>query len=172
MALNNFPACLAFTLAAEGGFVDNPADPGGATNMGVTLATLSAWLGRPASVAEVQALSQADAGLIYHAHYWDAVDGDNLPAGVDLMLFDFGVNAGPGTAARMLQQQLGVAVDGHIGPQTIAAAGSGSRPWLITSLADAQMAFYQALPQFGTFGAGWSARTAKRQNTALAMAGS
>src|SRR5580658_7273251 len=95
-----FEACLPVILASEGGFVDDPADPGGATNLGVTRATLSSWLGRPATIAEVETLS---------------------PPGVDLMVFDAAVNQGVARAFATLQSALGVAADGGFGPTTKAA---------------------------------------------------
>src|SRR5687767_1827204 len=95
MAADNFDASLKFVLQFEGGFVDHPKDPGGATNLGVTIHTLSAVLGRPATKAEVKALTPKTVAPIYRQRYWDKVRGDDLPLGVDLAVFDFGVHSGP-----------------------------------------------------------------------------
>ncbi len=81
MARENFERALALVLKHEGGYVDHPADPGGATNRGVTRATLAAWRGRPVSKAEVRALTRLEASAIYRKNYWDAVRADELPAG-------------------------------------------------------------------------------------------
>lgn len=169
MALNNFARCLAFTLQAEGGFVDNPDDPGNATNLGITIGTLSDWLGRPATVQEVRDLTPATAGIIYERRYWQTVNGDNLPLGVDLCVFDFAVNAGPARSAMRLQGLLGVTQDGAIGPATIAAAAKVSPGSLIVELGYSQLAYYRDLPGFAEFGAGWTARVRARQMAALGM---
>ena len=115
-----FAKVLPFTLQAEGGFCDDPLDPGGATNWGITLGTLSGWRGHTCSVADIRELRATEAGAIYQAHYWAAVDGETLPGGLDLLVFDFGVNAGPETSVRLLQRMVGVTADGIMGPQTAA----------------------------------------------------
>gem|GEM_PF-6374819 len=84
MAKANFSACLAHVLASEGGYVDHTKDPGGATNMGITLATLQEWRGRPIAKTDVRDLTRDEAAAIYRAKYWNKVKGDDLPAGLDL----------------------------------------------------------------------------------------
>lgn len=95
MARETFAACLSETLAHEGGYVDHPKDPGGATNMGITQAALSDWRDRPVSRFEVRTLTRVEADAIYRARYWNAVRGDDLPPGLDLVAFDGAVNSGP-----------------------------------------------------------------------------
>ncbi|HEY7821399.1 MAG TPA: glycosyl hydrolase 108 family protein, partial [Acidimicrobiia bacterium] len=121
MAKGNFPKCLAVTLTHEGGYVNHPRDPGGATNLGVTHKTLAAHLGRPVSKQDVRNLTQGDVEPIYRRGYWLPVKGENLPHGVDLAVFDFGVNSGPSRSAKYLQGVVGVAKDGKIGPKTLIA---------------------------------------------------
>ena len=99
MTASNFEASLAAVLKHEGGYADHPSDPGGATNLGVTRATLTRWRGRPVSKAEIRALTRAEAAKIYRALYWDEIAGDVLPAGLDFAVFDYCVNSGPGRAA-------------------------------------------------------------------------
>ena len=103
-----FARCVAEVLKHEGGFVNHPRDPGGATNRGITHITLADWRGGPVTAEDVRTMSEAEAREIYRSKYWNAIQGDNLPAGVDLAVFDLAVNSGVGRAARMLQQQLGV----------------------------------------------------------------
>ncbi len=103
MAAANFERALSLVLKHEGGFADHPADPGGATMMGITQATLAEWRGRPVTKDEVRALSRVEAGAIYRARYWDAVKGDDLPSGLDLAAFDYAVNSGPARAVRTIQ---------------------------------------------------------------------
>ncbi len=168
-----FDACVDFTLRPEneGTYVDNPADPGGPTNFGITLGGLSAWRGHPCTAEDVRQLTLADAREIYQVHYWQTVAGTSLPPGLDLMVFDFGVNHGPGSAVKMLQRLVGTKQDGAAGPNTIkcsACQGIVLRA-RIAALASAQQAFYASLKN-QTFGKGWAARTTRREAAALQMA--
>jgi hypothetical protein len=116
MAANSFEPSLAHVLKHEGGYVNHPADPGGATNLGITAATLARARGHPVSAADVAALTRAEAAAIYRRFFWNSARGDDLPAGLDHAVFDLAVNSGPGRAARLLQRVLAVAEDGVIGP--------------------------------------------------------
>ena len=169
-----FAECLSFTLAQEGGFSDDPRDPGGATNYGITLATLRDWSGDPGlGPAAVQNIGMPTVDSIYRADYWNRVLGDSLPPGVDLSVFDHGVNAGPAASVRLLQQALGftgTAVDGAVGPITLRAAAMACAAALITQLAALQSAFYHGLRGFDVFGTGWLDRVERRRQAALAMA--
>ena len=89
----NFASSLAHVLKHEGGWADHPRDPGGATMKGVTLATYSDWLGRQATKDELRAISDEHLRTIYKARFWDAVRGDELPSGVDYVVFDMAVNS-------------------------------------------------------------------------------
>jgi lysozyme family protein len=170
---DHFDACLAFTLAQEGAYADDPADPGGATNMGITLATLRHWDHNPAlGPVDVRNMTRQTAAAIYRALYWNALRGDSLPAGVDLSTFDFGVNAGTRRSAELLQQVLGfpsAQVDGSIGPATLRAVLAADAAGVIGGLADHQAAYYRGLPEFSHFGRGWLDRTERRQQAALAV---
>ena len=171
MAASDYPSCLAFVLEREGGYVDDPLDPGGATNLGITLATLGAWRHTAVTKDDVKNLTTADADAIYRANYWNAVHADNLPAGVDLMVFDCAVNTGNGRSARMLQAAVGATQDGAIGPATLAAVNAKDPKALIADLAARRIAFYQSLSTFDHFGKGWVARTNAAKALALQLAG-
>ncbi len=171
MAEANWDACLAFVLAAEGGYVDDPMDPGGATNLGITLQVLSTWRHTAVTKVDVQNLQQDEAGAIYRANYWNAERCSDLPSGVDLMVFDAAVNMGIGRSAKFLQAAAGVTADGSIGPQTLAATAAAPAAALVDVLADARLQFYQGLPTFDHFGQGWSARVNNVKAQALQMAG-
>ncbi|WDR02762.1 glycosyl hydrolase 108 family protein [Devosia algicola] len=173
-----FATCLALVLKLEGGYVDNPNDPGGATNRGITRRTLAAWRQiRPwADLAktEVKSLSRAEAAQIYRANYWDVIRGDALVPGLDLALFDFAINSGPGRAVKTLQRLLGVVADGVIGVRTlaaiddkIAAAGASN---LVRQLCADRLVFLQTLSTFAHFGVGWTRRVKTVQAAALAAA--
>ncbi len=168
--IGNFIPCCAFSLAQEGGFSDVPGDPGGATEHGITIAALSAEIGHPATVDDVRRITPSQAQGIYRQHYWAPINGDNLPAGVDLMVFDFGINAGPRTSAMRLQALLGFAEpDGIIGPVTIAAMGGSVPAAIIAALAYSHETYYRGLAGFGEFGAGWLARNSRAQAAAMGM---
>lgn len=166
---SNFDRVLLLVLAHEGGYVDHPSDPGGATNMGITIGTLSSWLGRQATKAEVRALTKEQAGRIYRSRYWNKVNGDALPAGLDYAVFDFAVNSGPDRATRMLQTIVGVPVDGVIGPITLGAIERIGATAVIGDLCSQRMAFLQRLSTWPTFGRGWKKRVDDVRADALAM---
>lgn len=167
----DFNPVIVFSLAQEGGFVNDPRDPGGATNFGIVLAGLSDWRGHPCTVADVKALTKTEALAIYRVRYWNTICGDLLPAGLDLMVFDFGINVGISRAAKQLQQICGVTQDGAIGPKSVAAAaGSPSvTRSRIANLYGLQEAYYHGLAQFPIYGKGWIARCVHRQAAAAAL---
>jgi lysozyme family protein len=173
----NFGACVAHVFLSEGGYVDHPNDPGGATNMGITIKTLAAYRGRKVTKAEVKALTKSEAAEIYRKNYWDAVSGDYLPRGLDLVAFDGAVNSGPARGAEWLQQALGVAPDGRIGPKTIAAANSTYAPAAIARNIAIRRTFMKSIRDkktkallWDTFGRGWNNRLLALEKAALAMA--
>ena len=165
-----FEAAFRLVIKHEGGYVDHPQDPGGATNLGVTIGTLSSYLGRQATKAEVRALTVDAVKPIYRKRYWDAISGDDLPSGLDYAVFDYAVNSGPARAAMHLQQVLGVAQDGKIGPITIEAAKKSDPKKLINALCDRRMQFLRGLSTFPTFGRGWTNRVSDVRENALGMA--
>lgn len=99
--------------------MNHPKDPGGMTNLGVTKATYEAWIGYAVSEKIMRGLTVDHVKALYKVKYWDAVRCDDLPAGLDLCVFDFAVNAGPSRATRYLQKMVGAAPDGQIGPRTL-----------------------------------------------------
>jgi len=170
---DTFDICLAFTLREEGGYADNPADPGGATNMGITLATYRQWSDNPdLGPTQVQDMTERTARAIYRSLYWNPLRADALPAGVDLSVFDMGVNAGIWGSAKILQRALGFTgeeVDGCIGPETLGAAAKFDARTLVNDLAERQTAYYRSLFDFPTFGTAWLNRTEARRRAALGI---
>lgn len=175
MAKATFDRAFDLVIAHEGGYVNHPQDPGGATNLGVTQATLSAWLGRAATISDVKALTRAKVKPIYRKQYWDAIRGDDLPAGLDYAVFDYAVNSGSGRAARDLQRCLRVAADGSVGVMTLRAAEAAAEHdelGIIDDLCDLRLAFLRRLKTFRTFGKGWTRRVAGvRENARKIAAG-
>lgn len=167
MAKENWIKCLETILHHEGGYVNHPKDPGGETNLGVTKRVYEDFGGNK----DMKDLTRQDVEPIYKKNYWDKLKGDNLPAGLDLCVFDFGVNAGPGRAAKYLQSMIGVTADGGIGPNTLTAlAGYVEDHGLqdvIQSYQSARQKYYESLSTFSTFGKGWTRRV--EETTALAL---
>jgi len=166
---SNFERCLAVTLAHEGGWADHPKDPGGSTMKGVTIGTYAQHKGRNVTKDELRAISDSDLRAIYRRGYWDKVRGDDLPAGLDLVAFDGAVNSGPSRGAKWVQQALGVAQDGKIGPATIAAASRANVEAAIYEACNARMGFLRGLKTWATFGRGWQSRVDDVRRQALAM---
>jgi lysozyme family protein len=169
----NFDAALKEILLHEGGFVNHPKDPGGMTNLGVTKATYEAWVGYPVSEAIMRKLTPALVKPLYKRKYWDMVQADALPIGLDLCVFDFAVNAGPSRAVRYLQKMVGASTDGVIGPKTISlveqfVAGK-NLSFAVMKYQDMRQEYYHQLNTFPTFGRGWIRRVKEVEKTALNM---
>jgi lysozyme family protein len=156
--VSRFAECLPLILKHEGGYVDHPRDPGGATNLGVTIGALSDWLGRPATKAEVKALTVADVAPIYEARYWRAAGCNRLPKGLDYAVFDFAVNSGPGRAVKFMQTAAGVVADGAVGPNTLAAVERVGALEMVRRVQQSRENFLRSLGTFRTFGKGWMRR--------------
>jgi len=164
----NFEKALALVLEHEGGYVNHPKDPGGATMKGVTQAVYDAYRKlRGRGVQSVKLISDEELRAIYKFQYWDKVQGDFLPAGVDYAVFDFAVNSGVSRAAKYLQAVLGVAQDGQIGAKTLAAITSPANT--INALCDRRVGFLRNLKTFLTFGKGWTRRVQGVRAHALEM---
>ncbi len=147
----------------EGGYVDHPADPGGATNMGITQATLSRWLGRQATKAEVKALTRQTQRQIMRAFYYDVVRGDDLPVATAAVVYNGAVLHGPSRSAKFLQsairaQGFNIDVDGAIGPKTLGAVAQINVAACVRSYLGIQEEFLRGLAHFPTFGKGWMNR--------------
>ena len=142
----------------EGGYVNNPKDPGGATKYGITHKTLAAHRGvRSVSPGDVKVLTKQEATEIYRRSYWTQSGGDLLPVGIDFMAFDYGVNSGPAQAVKSLQRVVGVTADGIVGGQTVAAV-KAYKGDLIGAYASERLRFMKSLKTWNTFGRGWQKR--------------
>ncbi len=158
--MSRFEDCLPLLLAHEGGYVDDPKDPGGETNLGVTHGVWEAWRRSPVTQGQMRALTPAEVAPLYKANYWDAVAADQLPAGVDYMAFDGAVNQGPGRVRRWLQMAAGVEADGEIGPDTLRAVRALDPAVLLQRLHSRRWVAYRLDPDFDRFGQGWLNRLA------------
>ena len=167
--IDNFAKSLEFVLRSEGGYVNNPKDPGGETMMGVTKNAWSTWLKRTIMPGEMAKLTVADITPFYKALYWDKSYCNQLPTGLDYMVFDASVNMGVGQSIRLLQKSLGCVADGVIGPNTMKAINDADTKTLIDKFSAQKEMFYRSLALFNTFGKGWLRRTAEVKQFALSM---
>jgi lysozyme family protein len=166
---HNFTSALQAVLKHEGGYVNNPKDPGGETNLGCTKAVWEEHCGHPVDTKTMKALTPADVAPLYKRKYWDKVCGDDLPSGVDYVVFDAAINSGPGRAAKWLQSCVGVEPDGGIGPKTLAAVRAFDPQQLVKDYAKRRLSFMMDLPTWGTFGKGWTRRVNEVEAVGLKM---
>jgi lysozyme family protein len=171
MAASNWDNAFKLMLASEGGFVNHPSDPGGMTNLGVTKTTWENWVGRESDEKEMRGLTPEKVEPLYKKKFWDACRCDELPSGIDYLVFDFAVNAGPGRSIKTLQSAVGATPDGGIGPMTLAAVNSFSEAELVDKFSQAKEDFYRSLNTFETFGKGWLNRVAAVKIKATSMLG-
>ncbi|MBS0536869.1 MAG: glycoside hydrolase family 108 protein [Proteobacteria bacterium] len=171
MASKNFDRALACLLKHEGGYTNHPSDPGGPTNFGITIADYRKFVKRDATAADVKAMRVEQAKVIYRARYWDALACDDLPAGVDYAVFDYGVNSGIGRSGKVLRRLLGLADATHgVTDDVIAAARATDASRLVEAICDERLRFLKSLKTWGVFGNGWGRRVAEVKAAALAMA--
>jgi len=165
----NFLRALALVLVHEGGYSNNSADPGGATMRGVIQRVYDAYRQRAGlTTRSVKQLTDDELREIYRTRYWDKVDGDELPAGLDYCVFDAGVNSGVFQAIKWLQRAINdvagktLVVDGALGPITLAAAeNTQSINMVIDKMCDRRLAMLKGLRTWDVFGKGWAARVSE-----------
>ena len=163
----NFKACLELVLKSEGGWVNNPQDPGGETNLGVTKRVWEEYVGHP--VESLKKLTEADVAPLYELKYWRPCYGEVLPRGLDFVTFSFGVNAGPGRSIKLLQQSLGCVPDGVIGPATRGIISASNPATLIAKFSETRREYYKSLNK-PVFEKGWLNRVDHEEAQALNMA--
>jgi lysozyme family protein len=146
-----FAACITEVLKHEGGYVNDPEDPGGETRYGISK--------RSYPRLDIPNLTIDDAKAIYRRDFWPRVFGDDLPPGLNLAAFDYAVNSGPGRAIPCLQRAVGVRDDGVFGPATLAAVRRVPDVGLaIRHMCDDRRRFLRSLPTYPRFGRGWERR--------------
>lgn len=154
-----FEVALSFVLQHEGGFVDDPADPGGRTKYGIS------QLAYPAM--DIAGLTLEKAGELYRRDYWNACRCGELPSPLAIAVFDSAVNQGTDAAIRMLQESLGVHVDGKIGPVTLKAAASANLKTTLVNFVAARAMRYATNKNLALYGRGWFHRLAACHQAAL-----
>jgi lysozyme family protein len=150
---DNFEACLKVTLQQEGGWSNNPHDPGGQTMKGVTQRTYNDYRNRHGlAFQSVKYIGDAELQDLYRVGYWNPINGDNIAKGLDLMTFDTCVNSSS-VEARRLYSQL---------PQ-------GSPTTKIIAYGRLRLGFMHRLRTWRWFSKGWTARVNRVQSAALEM---
>ncbi|WAC26354.1 glycoside hydrolase family 108 protein [Ancylobacter sp. SL191] len=167
MAKTEFKEALRRVLVHEGGYVDHPADPGGATNKGVTQRVYDGWRRRQGlALRSVAKITPAEVEAIYRFQYWDQIKGDAMPEGVAYVVFDGAVHSGPEQSGKWLQRSLGALytgkIDGHVGDATLDALElHPDHDKLIADILARRLAMLQGLKTWRIFGKGWSRRVAE-----------
>jgi len=158
----------------EGGYVNDPDDKGGPTNMGITLRTLQSWRGRKVSARDVKNLKKIEAREIYKSRYFDKISGDQLPAATACVTFNNAVLSGPKRAAILLQQAIvrmgePIGIDGVIGPQTLAAAAQLDDGDVAGNVCDEYLKYLRTLSNWWKYGNGWTNRVQNLRQFSMAM---
>lgn len=152
-----FDQCVDKVLSHEGGYVNNPSDPGGETQWGISK--------RAYPHLDIKNLTRDAAIQIYRRDYWDRAQCDKLPPTLAYLLFDCAVNSGIGQATRFLQRAIGVADDGQIGPLTIAAVQRYDQESLCARYIGQRLDFMSRLSVWDVFSKGWARRLADQLKT-------
>ncbi len=177
--ISNWQQAFEQMLASEGGFTADERDDGnklpdgrkGSTMLGVTQYNWEQHVGHQVTHDDMRKLTAVDVEPLYKKKYWDVVQGDKLPNGIDYLVFDMGVNAGPGRAIKLLQAAVGTTPDGGLGPVTLAAVWAADPVVLIEKFSQEKEAFYRGLEKFTVYGEGWLNRVAAVKLKASSMLG-
>lgn len=158
---STYTAAMKLIRQFEGGYVNHPRDPGGATNFGVTQAVYDEYrASKRMSKQSVRLIAEAEVDEIYLTKYSAKIRYDDLPAGVDFATLDGAVNSGVSRGSKWLQSALGVSSDGVVGAKTVASAARADALKVIKSIYSKRTGFFRGLSTFSTFGKGWLTRCA------------
>lgn len=167
----DYGASLEYMLQSEGGYTNHPSDPGGPTNFGITIADYRMYVKPNATADDIRNMSLADAKKIYRAKYWDALRCDELPAGVDYTVFDFGVNSGISRSARYLRMVLGLKPEpASITNGVLTALAIRNPIDVIDQMNDARLQLLKGLKTWPVFGKGWKPRVDRVRADSIKMA--
>ena len=147
--MGDFIQCMTVILAEEGGLAHHHRDPGGLTKFGISQ--------RAYPNLDIASLTREQALSIYRADYWMKINGDALPTGLDLLVLDTAINMGCLTATMMLQDALGITMDGQIGPITLAHAHQ-AMPAILGDYCALRAWRYEINRNEDAFGKGWFRR--------------
>lgn len=165
----NFKQCLDLVLKSEGGYVNNPHDPGGETNLGVTKRVWEEYTGHEADEKTMRGLTPEKVAPLYEQRYWRPTYCEVLPRGLDFLVFSMGVNGGPGRAVKLLQQSIRCVPDGVVGERTMGLIKQSNVADLIAKYSDTRRTYYKSLNK-PVFEKGWLNRVDHEEAQALQMA--
>lgn len=148
----NFDKAFEQLIGNEGGYVNDPRDPGGETKYGISK--------RSYPGEDIASLTLERAKAIYRRDYWGPAGCDAWPDLVKFEVFDIAVNMGVKTAVMMLQRAVGAGVDGVIGPQTTMRVQSAAGDWVVRRMVAQRIRYYTDLKTWPTYGRGWMLRIA------------
>lgn len=162
MAAKDYEACELRVLAHEGSeYTDgvHPYDPGGPTRWGITIADVRQFLKPGATAEDVKRLTKQQAMDIYRPHYWVPIRGDDLPAGVDYAIYDYGINSGISRAGKVLRRVLGLSdSDWHVTDEVLSVLKRRDPVAVINAICEERMRFLRGLPIWSTYQRGWTTR--------------
>lgn len=168
--IENFQKIIPWVLSDEGGYTNDPDDPGGPTKFGITLYDYKKWTGNPHAAAEdVKDMPESMAHAIYRKYYWDSQQCDKMPTGVDYFLFDSGLLHGIGASKRWLQLAVGAKQDGDIGPKTLEAVSKADPSKVLVEMEAVRRRYCKSRPGWKKFGQGWTNRVNKCKARALKL---
>jgi len=172
MASSSYDGALRRLLLHEGGYSNHPSDPGGPTKYGITIHDYRRYVKPGGSADDVKAMPVAVARRIYRVKYWNALRCDELPAGIDYAVFDYGVNSGVGRSGKVLRRVLALSDSSSVVTDAVvAAARQADAMLLVQAICDERMRFLQSLRTWRVFGKGWSRRVSDVRTVALALVG-
>jgi lysozyme family protein len=170
MAAASYDRCLARLLVHEGGYTNHPSDPGGPTNFGITIYDYRKYVKPNATAADVRSMKLDEAKAIYRTKYWAARRCDDLPAGIDDTVFDYGVNSGIGRSGKVLRRVVGLPDNTSVvTDEVLAAVLKRDAKALIVAINDERLRFLKGLKTWPVFGAGWSRRVAEVKAFSLCL---
>jgi lysozyme family protein len=158
-------------LTHEGGYTNHPADKGGPTNFGITIHDYRKYVNPRGTARDVRDMPLSTAKKIYRSKYWDIQRCDDLPAGIDYLIFDYGVHSGIGRSGKVLRRLVGISDSTHtITDQVIAATAKRDPIMLIDAICNERMRYLKKLSNWSVFGRGWARRVNETRANARAMA--
>lgn len=156
----------------EGGYTNHPSDPGGPTNYGITLAVARRHWKAGASAADLRAMPKSVAEDIYRKHYAEPLRYDDLPAGIDYCVLDYGINSGVARAGKVLRRVLGLSDETPAVTDGVVAVVTGRDPRpIINAICDERLRFLRSLKTWPVFGRGWERRVKEVRALSLSLAG-
>lgn len=178
MATKMFDPEIALVLQHEGGYTNDPKDPGGPTNFGITIydarhyAAAYGWIvGRQVTAADMRVMPLAFADWVFQHKYWNVMSCNSLEPGVDYAVFDYGVNSGVGRAGMVLRRILGMPFTSSlITPEVVAGANAMPAAVLVKMICNERLQYLHTLSTWSHFGAGWARRVLDVQAYGLKVA--